>query len=115
MPSSTRTRRPVALNLSEELRRVAGVAHRARRHGVDALGAELPGERRHAVEAFQGGGSMCRERAGGGDPAPARRRLHFVHDLDRAFRRDVGDDLADGVGADVDGGDPAMPRGDRAP
>ena len=39
--------------------------------------------------------------------AEPRRLLHLVHDGDHAVRRDVGDDLADGVGPDVDRGDAA--------
>jgi hypothetical protein len=93
----------------DELLRVPRVAHRARRHGLDPRGTELPGEGGHARDGLGGalhrlGAEETRAFEIGAEP---RRLLHLVHDGDRTVRRDVRNDLADGVGADVDRGDAA--------
>ena len=95
------------LHAVEEAAAVGRLAHGARRHGFDARGAELPGQRRHAVAGLRARGAWivaqacrcCRR------PAPSRGAA-FISSTTRMppSGDDVGDDLPDGVGADVDGG-----------
>jgi len=76
-----------ALNRGDEVRCVARITDRARGNGVDALRAELPRERRHALDRLD---RRAHRRIG--DHAAFRQprrepwgRLHFVDDLDGAF------------------------------
>ena len=96
-----------------ELARVGRVANGAGGHGLDARGAELAGERRHANDGL---GSALHRRlrqlaAGVHAGAEPRSRLHLIDDPDVAVGRHVGDDRADRVGADVDRGDAIEPCG----
>jgi len=91
----------------EESGSILRVAHRARGDCLDALGAKLLRECRHPRDGFDGAlDRAVAEYAGGIDVgAEPGRGLHFIDDGNRAIGRDVGDDLAHRVGADVDGGD----------
>ena len=84
-PSSTRTFRPGARWIAAtNAVAFARLAHGARRHGVDALGAELPGERRHALDRFDRGANRRRPRDAGRSRArpPAAAPLSFRRRLE---------------------------------
>lgn len=100
-------------NARDELIGVRGVAHGARRDRFDAGRTELARQRGHAPDrlggAFHGWrGELARPIELGAEPGCL---LHLVHDGDHAVGGDVGDDLADGVGPDVDRGDAARGGG----
>src|SRR5262245_55358917 len=104
-------------DLGEQARGVARFADRAGRDRVDARCAELLRERRHALDGVERGANGCVcELAGFRETGrESRRRLHFIDNLTRAFRRNVGDDLSNRVRPDIDGGDSTMARGNAAP
>jgi hypothetical protein len=101
-------------DLAQERLAVLGVAYRARRNGEYALGAQLvgfaPEVGERVADARDRDGEEAPARidsfAEPGDPCPPR-------DLGHVAVRDVGDEEAGGVGAEVDRGDPRHLRGTR--
>ena len=91
---------------------VGGFAHGARGDGLDALGTELLGERRHAGQRLERRLASTRRSAApvwtmpGAEP---RLCLQLIDDADRAVGGDVGDDLSNRVRSDIDCGDPNCP------
>ena len=91
---------------------VGRVAHGARRDRLDLRGADLSREHHHVSDFFRRRADrVVGQLTALGEPsAETRAGSHFVHDANGAVGRYVGDDLADGVRADIDRGDPPRQR-----
>src|SRR5438552_16494276 len=94
----------LTLHAMQKVIAVASVTHGTRRDRFDSLGTELARQRCHTRDRLDGAGHRVVIEDAGLTEArrEPRRGLHFVDDLNAATGRHVGDDLPNGVRADVD-------------
>ena len=117
-PSSTRTLRPVVRAISAR----KPLALLASRTALVATASMRTAPSWRANVAMRSSASIAWRIDSDGQFArgaeargEARRGFHFIDDLNRSFGRDVGDDLANRVRADIDRGDATMSRSYRSP
>ena len=103
-------------NAAQEDGAVGGAAHGGGGHGFNALAADLLGQRRHSAQRLERQAHRLLAEFARLDQSglQARCGLHLVDHPDASGGRDVGHDLADRVGADVDGRDALVALGARS-